>query len=712
MNPTTSTLKSLENWVTENRQFSRKIDYQADSLLVNMLRMRSRARRIAALEHQPLTLGCYGYAQAGKNSLLAALQYQSNQRIEIVLGDQSLDYLTHINPGHVPPAIAVRFSQTSSVDLPQYPLRLALFSECELVYQFMMRYQQSAAPRVLAPSQVTQRLADLAKRRLPGSVNPRYEEDVAQLLLDYRRLQRRGSQCNDTLELRISELAPKLSLNDRAALFSLFWGEDSVLTQEWLRLAQYLEQLGHPEQVLAPASLVVDSFMLPVEGFLTPANPHDAYLQDDVQVCSIINGVSLPPLSLPQQDLALICAEVILTQKPGTTLSHIDLLDIPLHQLAFYTQRLQPDILLICNAVSRVAETQAVGKALSRWVDKTQISGHGHLPGLIWAITAADSRFKSGVNLDENVQRRVGTARTRWGTLQAQDNRNVHLLRDWLQAALTPERKTQRLAGLHADLGKQIQSLFGGLAEARPLTPQQERHQAEVLVRTLQTHALQLGALLACLVPSREELNQCWLQNQQQISMKTDYQELNIDLFAEESLSEAVDQEDLSYAKAIHRLWINHLYAPLQQAEASPVSVLGSEQWLRLCEILISTSYRLDLPGLLESVSTESNQELAVARCHTVLGDFVAWLGYAGTPYHQRPLSRINPSQAIFAPASTVDINQRLSKLGEQPQRTNASYAYDWLVALYTRATENNSDDQTHNKISGSHRQSLLKLLT
>jgi len=327
-----------------------------------------------------------------------------------------------------------------------------------------------------------------------------------------------------------------------------------------------------------------------------------------------------------------------------------------------------------------------------------------------WAITSADSRFKSGVNLDEGVQRRVGLARTRWGTLQAQDSRNMHLLRDWLQGALTPERKAQRLAGLNAALEKQTQALFRGLTEVHQLTPEQEKQRAEKLVRALQTHALQLGSMLACLVPSREALKQCWLLTHQQASVKADDLGLNIDLFADESLTEDAGQEEFSYAKAIHRLWINHLRAPLQQSEASPAVVLEPELWHALCEILIVASYRLALPTQLERVSAESNRELAVARSHSALGDFVAWLGYAGTPHNQRPLSRINKQRPVFAPASTLDINQRLSKLGEQPQRTNASYAYDWLVALYTRAIEN-SGYQIPQEISEQQHQLLLKLL-
>lgn len=710
MNPTINTLNALSDWVTQTRTFSSQVDQQADSLLVNLQRLKSRARRINDLHQQPITLGFYGHAQAGKNSLLAALQRSSNERIEITLGDKSLDYLTHINPGNIPPAMAVRFSQIPAAELPQYPLRLALFSEYELVYQFIHRYHQQADARALSLSQISQRLSVLETRCQPEIINADDEDDIALILQEYRRLQPRRSRLNETLEARISLLAPQLSLNDRAELFSLFWNEDNHLTQTWLRLAQLLEQLGHPQQILAPASLVVDSFMLPVEGFLIPANPHSSHQATDVQVCALVKGVALPALNVSQQDLAQICAEVILTLKSDPLLSRVDLLDIPLHQLDLYTYRLQVDTLLICNAVTHVREIQSTAHVLNRWIDSTQITSNSSIPGLIWAITSADARFKSGVNLDEGVQRRVGAARTRWGILQAQDSRNIHLLRDWLQGALTPERKIQRLTGLNLALEKQTQRLFCNLTEINQLTPEQQRLRAELLVRALQTQVLQLGALVACLVPSREALNQCWLQTYQQGQAKPESQELKIDLFGDDSLDEVTDSQEGAYSKAIYHLWINHLRAPLQQTETSLPLSLEPEQWHTLCEILIVASYRLGLPARLEHVSDEPNRELAVARSHSALGDFVAWLGYIGTPNHQRPLSRINKQQAIFAPASSLDINQRLSKLGEQPQRTNASYAYDWLVALYTRGSEN-SGYQATNSLSEQHHQTLLKLL-
>ncbi|EOB5334475.1 virulence factor SrfC family protein, partial [Salmonella enterica] len=76
------------------------------------------------------------------------------------------------------------------------------------------------------------------------------------------------------------------------------------------------------------------------------------------------------------------------------------------------------------------------------------------------------------------------------------------------------------------------------------------------------------------------------------------------------------------------------------------------------------------------------------AQLHAIIGNFIAWLGYANIEETQRPASRVQKGAAIFAatPRSTM---LRLTKLDEQPVHAASRYVYDWLVALYTLANEN-----------------------
>lgn len=709
--PTTS-LNPLVNWVQMTRTYAPLLDNEADSLLVSLLQIGERQRRIHSLEEAPLTLGIYGHALDGKNHLLNTLQGSPNGRIDIQIGDKRLDYLTHINPGHTPAEMAVRFSAEPPPEVDNYPLLLTLFSEAELAQQFINQYHTTATPRLATSSAVTLRLSELEGRRQAVPTPGLTSEQTADLLRGYHRLQRRQNHLDEHVCYQMAQLAPALSVEDRALLFALLWGEDSALTETWRRLALALQHLGNVEQVLAPASLVVDSFLLPAEGFLIPAGPEAAPEQADVMVCPLAGSLPGSHLSLPQNDLAQLCAEVVFTLSQPSALPKVDLLDIPPQRLTWYTTRLQPDTLLVCNAVNERSEVQPAGKALSWWVDHTQSPGHSALPGLVWAITPFDARFTLGTSLDEGVQRLVGSPGKRWGTLQALDSRNMHRLLEWLTDALNIPRREQRITALRNELDARTVALFRRFSDAQQVTPQQARQQAEDLVRALQARATQHGNLLASLVPSRDALQQRWLQHQQQHQPKPEGFALEIDLFAENTEHELPQSDAISYARAVHQLWVNHLRLLGHRREAAHQFGLESIQLQALCDVLIVASYRLNVPMMLERSmqSGESGLELDISRASTVLGDFIAWLGYASVPVADRPASRVNKGQTVFAPPAQADISRRLTKLGEQPTRGNASYVYDWLVALYARATEN-IGYQNPLDINEKQRQTLLKLL-
>jgi hypothetical protein len=103
--------------------------------------------------------------------------------------------------------------------------------------------------------------------------------------------------------------------------------------------------------------------------------------------------------------------------------------------------------------------------------------------------------------------------------------------------------------------------------------------------------------------------------------------------------------------------------------------------------VLVVTSYRLDLPQQLQRI-VEADKSSA-AQLHAVMGNFIGWLGYEQTPVTDRPASRVRKGQPIFVTPVVNSATPRLTHLGEQPVHAATVYVYDWLVALYSRATEN-----------------------
>ncbi|MQK60333.1 hypothetical protein EIZ86_28225, partial [Escherichia coli] len=57
---------------------------------------------------------------------------------------------------------------------------------------------------------------------------------------------------------QVLKIAPTLSPNDRAELFSLLWGEQPALTETYRSLANVLAKLNHTRMVFAPLETLTD----------------------------------------------------------------------------------------------------------------------------------------------------------------------------------------------------------------------------------------------------------------------------------------------------------------------------------------------------------------------------------------------------------------------------------------------------------------------
>lgn len=703
-------LRQLANWVQETRPHAPLLENEADSLLARLLPLQRRQHQIDALSRQPLALGLYGHSVAGKHHLLSALLANPAGRIEVTLGEKTLDYLTHVNPGHAA-ALAVRFTARAAPAVDNFPLLLTLFGESDLAQRTIRDYHRQPEPRVAQSSVIAARIAELQTRRQAQIVPGISAQQVADIARCYHAQLRRQHHLDDALWQQMADLLPWLTTADRVSLLAMLWGDDATLTARWHHLSDTLHHVGDATRFMAPASLLVDTFLLPAEGFLIPATPDEPEIQADVMICPLNGGEAGSPVSLAQRDLLALCAEVCLTVGNAPALGDVDIIDIPQELLDYYTDRLQPDTLLVCNAAAERAQVKSAGKTLARWVDNTQGS-QATLPGLIWTITPFDARFTGGAGVDDGVQRLIGQAGKRWGTLQALDGRNMHRLLEWLTDAMNSDRRAQRVEGLQAALDAQTVELFQRFTTAHNIVPEAARRQAEGLVRALQASAALHGELLAGLVPDRHALQQCWQRHHQQRQKKPAAFQLDIDLFAEDDADELREVNPVSYALEVHQLWVAHLRRLAQRAEVAQQFGLDNAQLQALCDLLIVASYRLALPDQLEEMLQAGDGTMAqeITCASSVLGDFVNWLGYARVPQASRPASRVNKGAAVFAPAAQAQASKRLTRLGDTPARGNASYVYDWLVALYARAVENIGYRHPHD-IGSVHREKLRALL-
>lgn len=316
--------------------------------------------------------------------------------MNIVTPDRSFDYFSHINPGHAPTNMAIRFTRDENPLDGEWPLRLRLLSEAELVQLFITQFCALADNRQVEKSIIEARLEKWQTLRQRHPVPGITAHDVAAIGHFWRAcVPARQQQFDDALWHQFATLLPALDLTTRANAWALLWGEQPELTQQWLALAHTLQQTGSAQELAAPLSLLVDHFGLPAESFLTQVALNGNEAQSDVVVHPIENDQLLNAVSLSQASLALLTRELVLTVEDAV-LENVDLLDIPLApdvhphplwqaklgwMLEHYRQHLQPDVLLICNAVSTRSQTPAITRKLLGWVNDTQPVHDAALPG-------------------------------------------------------------------------------------------------------------------------------------------------------------------------------------------------------------------------------------------------------------------------------------------------------------------------------------------
>lgn len=231
------------------------------------------------------------------------------------------------------------------------------------------------------------------------------------------------------------------------------------------------------------------------------------------------------------------------------------------------------------------------------------------------------------------------------------------------------------------------------------------------MLKALQTRTGLHGELLERLLPARDELRALYLQQQNRVAELITAGDthhdpfsigIDIDLFSDSSLSPEKPtptampfggDDETQYAANVQRYWVNHLRQLPDNGPLIELLGLTKPTIELLVAELITASIRLDVTGQLVKILADNEQvslhrdtkaDRQVSRALTVLGDFVAWLGFLQISETQRPDSRINRGYKIFAriPTSTspVGASQRLTKLAPTPTNNTASYIYDWLV--------------------------------
>ncbi|WVD71475.1 virulence factor SrfC family protein [Orbus wheelerorum] len=448
-----STAAQAIDWVSDVRHSSKRLDSEADNLILDLRRLRNVSKRLGDVSTKSVAVGFFGLSQAGKSYLISALAADANGNLETRVDGEVLDFIKHVNPpggGKEATGLVTRFSRTAKGGIAGYPLELKLFQEIEiakiLINSYFKDFDQQKIVRKIDFSQLNNELNTFEKKKGIGYTGGLLEEDVVDLH-DYAMENfgnalegLKGGYWEKTIRL-----APYLSIPDRATLFAVLWGALPELTAIYIELATTLAKLHNAEIVYAPITVLVtekngiksqaDSIMN-VDMLERLNTPKDS----TVQVCPhSATNIDNEVVDISLAQLAFLAAELsfpLVNETRVATFEDVDLLDFPgyrgrlnllslsdvkdgnpIPQLLLrgkvaylfekYTDSQEMNVLVVCTPSDKQSDVNDVGPVLERWIERTQgetaEKRATKKPGLLWAITMFDKRIGASLSLTEDI---------------------------------------------------------------------------------------------------------------------------------------------------------------------------------------------------------------------------------------------------------------------------------------------------------------------
>lgn len=687
---TALTIGNLADWLNHARQRSARLAIEADRLQLALQRCQRDAERLAQAASDVFSIGIYGRVQA------------ENASLAVILGRQTMQVAQ--------PTLTLRYRHSATIAAP----RLTLLTEADLI---TLLFITAGAPP-LDEQQLNQQLAALSQRRQTVAVAGMSSRCVASLRDALLRHRPQMPPAN-AFWMAASNLAPYLGIDHRAQLFSPLWNSQPQLTGLYRQLAHSLHGLGSRHIQLMKGELpYLDGI---IDGSL--ATHLNSPLDSSVQIATLA-GDEANRRAFSLAELALLSVELCLSQpvENDPFSEPVDILDIPAGvdgdtstpiqrlmqakracQLAYCTDRRQPQLLLVGSTTTRHQDVAEVGKALTDWQQRQQaeqppLCGDGK-PDLMWVFS--HHRASAGQKkLDDAVQRYVSASGAQWGSLLALDASDIRRMLAYLAAAAKATTQRQRIGGLLQALRREVrETLLGSWHQSAESQGRQRRQTAQHLLKALQARTGVHGELLERLLPERDRLRRLQRQTCSVGSSVDDPFSIGVelDLLTNASHSQNVTPDNHAFADALFADWIGHLHAlPYHDAVRKLLAVDQTTLNL-LVDELVNAAFRLELAAQLRhSLATAgSAADRQISQALSVLGDFVAWLGFQHLPASQRPASRIHHGQPIFVPVAQLDAARpaRLTQLAATPVNGAAFYIYDWLVGLDALIEQNDGHD-------------------
>ena len=322
--------RQAAGWLKDN---SESVGSESTSLQKDMRHTARFFLKCEQAARRKMCVGVFGPSQSGKSYLISTLARDARGNLMADFAGQSCDFITEINPegGKESTGLVTRFTTTPPAGAdPAFPIRLRLLTEADVVRVLANTYyadcEHKDAPEAEA---LQQALVELASRAGTGPAEDAgVSADDVEDIRDY---------CNKNFLSRprvqllqrgywqqATELAPRLSLEDRARLFGLIWDSIPQFEALYLSLCSALLELGFPTEAGCPLSALIPRETSIIDVALLRGLGQGG---DDLAV----QGAAGRVVQLPRPVVTALTAEITIPmrEKPDDFFDHTDLLDFP-----------------------------------------------------------------------------------------------------------------------------------------------------------------------------------------------------------------------------------------------------------------------------------------------------------------------------------------------------------------------------------------------
>ncbi|MCV6584880.1 MAG: putative virulence factor [Marinibacterium sp.] len=318
------------DWITDPEN-SDTVGHAGSALVRTLGRQARRADKLSSAARSNMAVSVFGPSQAGKSFLVSVLARPENGQLvaDYAGPDGQLDYISAINPEGEGEStgLVTRFTMTRIQTPDGFPIPLRLLSESDvartIINSFYRDGDQSETPP--KPDEIKALLQTY--RGKTGAPSPSMDADGVWEIAEYVESTFARSTYASKLESfwdEAAQIAPNLSLADRADFLAVLWGGHQPLTDLYKQLAGAAERLGNATQVFAPLSALVprDSSIIDVaalSGLFTGSDTLEVRTADNRTV------------GIERAVLCALTAELVLPMRdqPHEMFGETDLLDFP-----------------------------------------------------------------------------------------------------------------------------------------------------------------------------------------------------------------------------------------------------------------------------------------------------------------------------------------------------------------------------------------------